>query len=613
MTTSADLTDSQTGPTWRIAISVESLAYLILFLVALTLRWIRLGDVPLGELEAQQAIAAWRLLRPDIAGAGSISSVLVFAGTVISFMLATPTDAAARFVPMLGGMALVLTPLLFRKRLGRPATVLSVALLALSPTAVAASRQVDGSGLSMLALVLALAAFERYASVKRPYLIMLAGMALGFALLADFGALVAIITLAGGVAFVLLADDEARPARAALQPLLADFPWRPLVAGLLGTLAIVGTLCFLAPGGLGAAADQLGRFADGFIHRPEGAPYLGLVILLYEPGLLLFGSIGMALAYRSGEPWQRFLAGWGMAALLISLVYRGATPLHSLWSVVPLAGLAAITFASLLDREHDAPSWGPWAQAAGVAALVGMIFIRISHHLRSPLLLTWPPNAQPEQVVANLSLDLILAAVWLVLLTLLWLSIASMWGPRAAWRGLGLGIAIPVLLASLGQSGSLAFTRADSPYELLNQYPAQPTLTTLVDTARQVSKLATGNPKTASLTVQGDPNGVLAWALRDFGDVKYVQQVTPGVQSIMVVTPADGAEPSLGYSYVGQDLVILRHWRPGGLPPNQFLSWMIYRTSPNPPPEELRVILWVREDIYRLIPAGGTPATETQN
>ena len=50
-----------------------------------------------------------------------------------------------------------------------------------------------------------------------------------------------------------------------------------------------------------------------------------------------------------------------------------------------------------------------------------------------------------------------------------------------------------------------------------------------------------------------------------------------------------------------------------GLTAKQLASWMLYRTAPDTPAGEMRVILWVREDIYRLIPAGGAPLPDAEN
>jgi len=591
-----------------IAVSVETLVYLAILSVAFLLRFIRLGDAPLNEWEARQAFAAWHLLSPETAGTGEVISPLVFAGAVVSFALAGAVNAVARLVPMLGGMGLVLSPLLFRHRLGRLPTLLTVLFMALSPVGVAVSRRLDGAGLAMLALVLMLAALDSYGTTKNRQGALLIGVMLGLALLADYGSLVVLIAMLLGVGFMLLTDDEDRPASVALHDLVRHFPWGMMIVGLMGTIALLGTLFFLHPAGLGAVADQLARFVNGLVHPPAEVTFVGLVLALYEPMLILFGIVGAWLASQSSEPWQRFLAGWGVAALLVSLLYRGALPQHALWSVTPLAALAAVTAARLLDsphRQHEGPQWAVWAHAAGVVALITMTAVNVSQYLRAPRMLVWPPTASLQQATFQIPSNLILAGLWLILLLVLWLTIAGIWGGRPALRGLGLGLLLIGLLASVGQSGALAFTRATSPFEPANYEPSQPALNQLVRTAEQVGNFAVGSPRDVSLTVQAAPDGALAWALRDFTNLTFVEQVNPTIDSVMVIAPAEDSTPALGSNYVGQDFVIARRWSPVGMSGRQAITWIFYREA-GTPAAETRVILWVREDVYRLVQAGGT-------
>ena len=596
---------SEARPRLRAAISLEALAYVALFMAAVGLRWIRLGVPPLSEAEARQAMAAWHLISPRAPGAGLIESPLVFAGAAIGFFVAGASNAAARFLPMLGGVALVFTPLAFRRRMGRFPALLATAWLALSPVAVATSRQVGGIGLSMLGLVLALAALDRVLRTHRRGAALFAGVALGVALLSDYGTLAGLLAMGIGFGFARATDEEELLTPEAIRDALSGFPWGALVGGLLGTLAILGTLFFLVPDGPGAAADQLGRFVAGLTHRSAGATYAGLTLVLYEPVLLILGLTGAWLASQSGLPWQRFLAGWGVAALLLTLVYPGALPGHSLWSVVPLVGLAGLVIGDLLEVKTGGPVWGAWVHAAGTIGLLGMVFASLSRHLRAPRTLPIPPGAPPQAVLFELPLDLTLTVLWIILLVVLWLTVASLWGPRAAWRGTGLSLALLAPLIALGGSVSLAFTRPTSPYEPLNVSPPQPMLDLLVQTAEEIGNFSVGHPHEASITVQADPNGALAWALRDFNAVTFVLRADPTVESAMVITPAGGADPALGSGYVGQDFVIERTWRPVGLNASQFLSWALYRRA-NTPPVETRVILWVREDVYRMAQTEGT-------
>jgi 4-amino-4-deoxy-L-arabinose transferase-like glycosyltransferase len=586
--------DATTG--LRIRLTREALLYAVILLVAIALRAPQLGAPPLSEHEAHQAMAAWRLLRGNAGGAigaASIESPLVFAGAAFGFAIFGASEATARLLPMLAGVGLVLLPIAFRKWFGRLPMLVTSGLLALSPGAVAASRQMTGGGAAVLCTTLALWAFWRYSEHRQTSALAGSGVWLGLALIADFSALVGIVGLLFGVGAVLLGDDDQNSARDALQAAARDVPWRIFIGALVVTVFLVSTLSVTNPRGLGAAADLLGRLARGVIRRPPNAPFVGGLLLLYEPVIFLFGAVGLLNSLASEDAAERFLSGWTAGALLIGFTYPGALPAHVLWMVVPLVGLAGLALTELLaPSEVSGPAWSVGLHAAFVMALLSVAtLLAIS-------LLTRPIPAEEGVMPLTLRLALVGAMSLLVVVTtMLW---ASIWGNAQAWRGLGLGLLGIGLLVSVTGSAGLAYVRASEPREPWNIAPGQPALDALVETARDVSTVVSGHPLEATVTVQGPPDGLVAWALRDFQTVSFVQTPNPEVNSDMVVTVA-GPEPLLGERYVGQDFVIVRAWRPTAWTFDQALRWLFFREA-NSPASEVRVILWVREDIYLLLP-----------
>lgn len=587
---------------WFASVRVETLAWAVVALVAVLVRAIQLGVAPLDAREASQALAALRFAGGEALPAGSIVDPLVFGGTALSFALFQATDAAARLVPLLGGVGLALSPLLFRHRLRRSGALIAAAWLALSPVAVGASRRLDGTALSMLLLVVTLAAADRFLLSNRRGYGLLVGAALGAALLADSGVLVAVLALAVGWGFARLTDDEEQLTPEAWRAVSSRVPWGLVAAAFAGTIATLGTLFFLAPGGLGAAADQLWRFLAGFVRPVPGALPAFISLIVYEPGLVVFGLVGAWLATQSSRPWQRALAGWALAAVILTLAYRGAHPEHALWAVVPLAPLAGLAVRTLLGLRHDAPPWAAWGYPLALIALAGMILASLTHHLREPRVLPFPPAA-PQ---VNIPLDLVLVGLWVAMILLLWMSASSLWSRRLAWRGAATALLVITGLVSAGQSAALAFSRPASPYEPFNVHPSQPGLDRLAATAAELGDVAVGYADDVTLTVQAEPESPIAWALRDFHRAEFVERVDPTVSSVLVVTPAEGADPALGSSYVGQDFVVEERWLPRGLDLANTLRWLIYRQA-GAAPEQERAILWVREDVYRLVQAGGTP------
>ncbi len=593
---------TEVSPAPRIAVSVEALAYALIAIIAVILRALRLSTPSLGEMEARQAFAALHLLYPDTAGAGIIISPTVFSGILGSFAVLGPSTAAARAFPMLASLGLVFAPLLFRARLGKLPALIAALLLALSPAGTAAARQVSGHSMAMMALIGVLAACAAYwqSGSLRP--VLLAGGAAGLALLSDPAAPLGLLALGAGAAYTFLTDEEGTFTEGADRDRLRGWSWRYFTAGLAGALVVFGTLFFLIPDGLGAAGDLLAAFGRGLVTRQAGAPWTGLVIAIYEPATLLFGLIGIWLASQSAHSHERFLAAWGFAALVAVLIYPGALPEHTLWATIPLAGLAGKAIAALLSLGDSAPAWAARSHALGSVAFFGMILAGLAQHLRAPRMLTIPALTGSGSPSSGVPLDLVLVILWSLLVVVMWLTVASMWEPRTAWRGLGFAVLAITLIAAGGQSGALAFARSASPFEAFHTERVQIGMDMLADAAREVSKLTVGYPHDASLTVQTEPDGAVAWALRDFTHVSFVEQVNPTVDSVMAITPASGSDPALGSAYVGQDFVVIQDWSLAGMTIPQAAQWVIYRTAPTAPADQ-RMILWVRQDIYRLVSA----------
>jgi hypothetical protein len=215
-----------------------------------------------------------------------------------------------------------------------------------------------------------------------------------------------------------------------------------------------------------------------------------------------------------------------------------------------------------------------------------------------------PSVAGREGASFNIPVDLTFAVLWVILLVSTWLTAASLWGADMTVRGIGLSLLIVGLTISAGQSTTLAFSRSASPFEPLYTNPAQPTLNIMVQTAEEVSQLATGTSHDATITLQVDRQATVVWAFRNFTNSTVVEFTDPTIDSILVITGIGESNPTLGSNYVGQDFVVESSWRPRQLSAAQLISWLIYRTA-DTSVDQTRMILWVRNDVYMLIPNEG--------
>ena len=152
-------------------LTLEHALYALAFALALTVRFLHLGALPLSDFEADWAFQALQVARgahpaiPALAAGASVGPnpayVLL---TSILFFIFGASNFLARFWPALAGGILVLTPFFFRDRLGRvPALILAFALT-FEPGLLALSRTAGSSilAVSFLALAWAMGREGRY-------------------------------------------------------------------------------------------------------------------------------------------------------------------------------------------------------------------------------------------------------------------------------------------------------------------------------------------------------------------------------------------------------------------------------------------------------------------
>lgn len=217
-------------------------------------------------------------------------------------------------------------------------------------------------------------------------------------------------------------------------------------------------------------------------------------------------------------------------------------------------------------------------------------------------LLTMLARITPTAPLSPAILIPFLLILWLVL----YLLFASLWGNRAAWRGLAFGLILYSVGAGLGMGWQGSVTFADDVRELW--YVEAPT-TQYADLAQTLEFLAlqqSGEPDKMPVTVQGEDDTALAWLLRDFDYINYVSQTNFEITSPVVIIPVDQADPQLGADYIGQDFVLSETWRVQDLSWTDMGAWLTVRQSRLAKQPDYHVNLWVRKDVYGvdLIPEG---------
>ena len=283
----------------RLAVSGEFIAVLILISLSLMLRLVALGSVPIGDGEASQALSAWRSVSPQAPGEAIISdSPVLFWTQRVSFSLLGSNATLARFGTALAGIALSISPLLFRGLLGRARAYLFAILLTVSPVMLTASRFSSGAVWAMLFAVLGLWALWRYWDEENNHslygtLAIVASGALLF--LAEPGGPVLALILSGAGLIVLFImplfapDEQDIPGDdwlAIVRERFSDWPWASGLFVSALTIVAVNTGFMLLPDGLRMLGALLEEFLRGFVHSQDTPAFFPFIVsLFYEPWL----------------------------------------------------------------------------------------------------------------------------------------------------------------------------------------------------------------------------------------------------------------------------------------------------------------------------------------
>ena len=624
---------------------VESLAYCCLIAVSLLMRLAALGEAPLSEHEAAQALHALHTLDDDAPGSYSSSHYpLTHITQLISFSLVGASVFSARIGVALAGVALTLTPLLFRGTIGVTRCFIWSLLLSILTLPVAAARTADGATIMMLFAVLAAWMIRRYWYADHLKDAMAAAVFVSCMLLMSSPSalpLALILTVAGAMALwrtALSAPERLDvPGDDLLQLSLRRFktvPYAHLALTAWSAVFLTGTLFMLNPGGMRAVGALAGQALAG-VTEPSNASNLpiGLITLLTrEPLLIIFALGGGWLIWRHGAVTflDRFAAAWSLVALLGLALYPGARASDAMWAALPMSLLASYGITQLMVNRRVAALWAhddadenashelyttrywhvKWLISLGTMLL---LLTASTHFLDlSRALYALPADYTPAYVLERMMAGYqprLTQALGLLLMTtvasiLVYAILASLWGNGTSLQGIGLGFFWFMLLSALGGGWSLSKLGIHDPTGIWHSEAISRDASQLRPTLMNIAKRdAKGFPLIDVVIVEDSgrvsDEAQLAWLMRDFPNSRFVPKPEMAAGEGIIVM-AEGAESGvdMGGDYVGQRFVLRRSVAPQGINLWQLPAWWALRRPADAATDDSAVILWLRQDVY---------------
>ena len=569
--------------------TLEHAIYALALIIAIGLRFLHLGALPLSDYEAdwaQQALRITQGLKPAIGPNPGYVHL-----TAMLFSIFGATNFLARFWPALAGSALVLTPWFLRNRFGRiPALILAFGL-AIDPGLVAMSHLAGGP---MLAICFLILTGLMWVNSRRA----LAGLFAGLALLSGpsvwFGLLGMAIAWALGSAYVRRISIKAEentdePESNQALPTFNRQEVRVALYWGIGTLLVVGSLLILSPKGLPAFLVSFWVFLRGWWTLSNVQLWQpALALPAYEILPLAFGIAGIVRGFLIKDTDAIFLGIWALVALVLVLIYPGRQTGDLTWALLPLWTLAAMEIGQHFDFE-----------GRNLWELAGTVTVVIVFLVFGWLNVASITNMDLSSSLTHTRMWLLVAVVFLIILSLL--LVGTGWSTAIARLGGVWGFLVCLTLVTIGMSTGAAGLRQPLTAELWQPEPRTGRVDILLKVATQISDMNRGDAAQLPLTILSLDSPALHWLFRDW-KIQDVTELAPDTSPELLITPP--GDVSLSVDYRGEPLVLAEMVDWGHATSAQWLKWFVYRQMP-----VLRedVDLWVRSDL--MLDSQGVPPT----
>jgi hypothetical protein len=554
----------------------EGWLYWLAFLIAISLRLIKLGAIPLTDSEAQLALQALHIAQGKATLLGPQPAYILF--TSIVFLVTASTDFAARFIPAIVGSLLVFTPYYFREKLHpRPALILAF-LFAFDPGLVALSRQASGTILALTFLLFAWAMWQSGLSIP-------AGIFAGLALLSGPSIWSGVLML--GLTSIFL--QGMKNATAASRP---NDLRSPLIA-LVATILLAGTLFLTTPSGLSAWLSAIPAYLKGWTTPSVFTPGRMLVAFVaYEPLGIFLAILALIRGFRLQSVRYIKLSIWLGVSLLVAVFYRQTSELA--WAIIPLLILAARELSLSFDIYEDER-----VETGIVAGAVMILLIYIWFNVANIALNPYEQFSPTPLPFFGWTAELPFGARYIVLIgavliLVVCISLVALgWSARTARLGTTWSFSLFLVVYAVASAWGASGMRTPNGVELwsTDQPPVQADL--LISSVNDISLLSRGDIDAEPVTMVGIQSPALEWALRDH-DVQVVSVLDPLNAPPIIITPLM-TELGLPSAYRGQDFT----WRQPLVWDNvqapDWVGWLVYRQLPR---DTETIILWARDDMF---------------
>ena len=557
---------------------IEIILYIAALFLALGLRLLKLGFLPLGDNEASAALQAMNLANGVKVSVGGQPGYVAL--TSLLFFLFESSGFLARLWPALFGSAIVLLPLLYRKWLGEKPALFLAFFLALEPGLIALSRTASGTMIGIVCVVAAAGFLFQYKKLW-------AGVFSGMALLGGTSLWPGLIGLiAAGLILHYIFKRTILPVdESIIEPTDLSISWVKVITAAVVTLGLIGTVFVLHP----AVISGLGTSLTNYLQSWASGGGVNIKVMLLGLAGTQFLAIPLAIwggisGRLNRKPLTGFLVLWFVAATLLVLINPSRQMLDWDWALLPLWTLAALGIFDLWQQYSSGEITLTLIQITATISLIVFSFLQ---------LLVLVSNTSLDAIaLRNNLLGVFLPLALLVVITMM---LGWGWSIKAARQGLLIGIGAILLMVSFGTAWKAAGLGPRPEVELWRSDPLPIGSTTLKSTVDDLSLWNIGQENRIDVDLVNVQYSSVKWDLRKYDRLSSEdllgQTQTP---SILVTSPDYSLTPQTIYR--GQEVIWSAQPDYENMSTREWIKWFVFRRTTV---KNESLFLWARNDLFK--------------
>lgn len=559
-------------------ITIEFLIYLIIFIIGVMLRFLNLGAVPLSDYEARIALDGLNLaLNNDVI----MASDQVFHANVLGvlFYIFGSSIFVSRFISALIGSFFILLPALFRQYFDRKALLILSFWLAISPTFVSLSRQIDSSLLMIFSLTLAYYLLVRNKPIMSTIFFIIS-------LLSGKFFFWTLLLLGLTILYITLFIKDKSTIKTKLKSIFSHGSWKTTFFWLLFFYVLVSTFGLIFPNQFNGVGRGLASFLSSISGEVTGLSMSDLVrsIFFYEIAVILVGTIGLVWIFRKNQTAGLAILGVITINIIMIIIVSEKSLAGLVFLILPLMIAGSFFFSRFLfvKNENKGKILSVTLIAFSLIVFISLAFISMFTN----------PNQSLDQT--NTGILFIVAGFALII------GAGILAGWAISWEIAGrsaLILMISVLfIYTVSAMWNASTLRIPFQNEILriDKVPIQEDL--LINTIEDHSGWNYGQKNKARILVVDNSDPSLVWALRGFTEVSYLNYV-PVDEPFDIIITGNNQELEQSDSFRGQEFLwkSTPAWNMMDL--RETTSWVLTRRAQQDLISQESLIVWVRNSL----------------